>query len=121
MHTDDYVVSSLELHLFFGRIMKEHSLFLRAGFTPANESFSKQAEVYKREFETLLCQAIALSDGVISQDVLCSGELVTEFTALAEQQTERFTGIAINRRITSRELQLRNACGRPDVCARIQP
>ena len=65
MHTDDYVVSSLELHLFFGRIMKEHSLFLRAGFTPANESFSKQAEVYKREFETLLCQAIALSDGVI--------------------------------------------------------
>ena len=54
MHTDDYVVSSLELHLFFGRIMKEHSLFLRAGFTPANESFSKQAEVYKREFETLL-------------------------------------------------------------------
>ena len=36
MHTDDYVVSSLELHLFFGRIMKEHSLFLRAGFTPAN-------------------------------------------------------------------------------------
>ena len=106
MHTDDYVVSSLELHLFFGRIMKEHSLFLRAGFTPANESFSKQAEVYKREFETLLCQAIALSDGVISQDVLCSGELVTEFTALAEQQTERFTGIAINRRITSRELQV---------------
>lgn len=29
-----YVVLSLELHLFFGRIMKEHALFLRAGFTP---------------------------------------------------------------------------------------
>lgn len=26
MHTDNYVVKSLELHLFFGRIMKEHSL-----------------------------------------------------------------------------------------------
>lgn len=41
MYTDLYAVQSLELHLFFGRIMKEHALFLRAGFTPANESFSK--------------------------------------------------------------------------------
>ncbi len=108
MCTDNYVVNSLELHLFFGRIMKEHSLFLMAGFTPANVSFSKQAEFYKREFEKVLCRAIALSDGVISQDVLCSGELITEFTALAEKQTEHFTGIPINRGITNRESQLRN-------------
>ena len=60
MCTDNYVVNSLELHLFFGRIMKEHSLFLMAGFTPANVSFSKQAEFYKREFEKVLCRAIAL-------------------------------------------------------------
>lgn len=25
----------MELHLFFGRIMKEHALFLKAGFTGA--------------------------------------------------------------------------------------
>ena len=25
MHTENYTVESLELHLFFGRIMKEHS------------------------------------------------------------------------------------------------
>ncbi len=31
-----YVILSLELHLFFGRIMKEHSIFLEAGFKPAN-------------------------------------------------------------------------------------
>ncbi|WP_334291621.1 DUF2935 domain-containing protein [Metaclostridioides mangenotii] len=29
-----YVVLSLELHLFFARIMKEHGVFLEAGFTP---------------------------------------------------------------------------------------
>ena len=40
MQTDLYVSKSLELHLFFGRIMKEHALFLRAGFTPANPDFS---------------------------------------------------------------------------------
>ena len=66
MHTQRYIVNSLELHLFFGRIMKEHSFFLEAGFTPANESFSRQAEFYKREFEKLLCRAIELSEGVIS-------------------------------------------------------
>ena len=104
MYTEDYIVNSLELHLFFGRIMKEHSFFLKAGFTPANSAFSRRAEFYQKEFEKLLCQAIALSDGVISREVLCSGELVTEFTALAEKQTENFTGITINRGITNREL-----------------
>lgn len=29
---NDYVTLSLESHLFFARIMKEHSLFLEAGF-----------------------------------------------------------------------------------------
>lgn len=108
MQADKYISDSLELHLFFCRIMKEHSFFLKAGFTPANSSLSKQAEFYKMEFEKLLCQALMLSDGIISRDVLCSGELVTEFTALAEKQSESFTGININKEITSRELHLDN-------------
>lgn len=54
MHTNDYITNSLELHLFFGRIMKEHALFLKAGFTPANASFSEKAEFYKNEFEKVL-------------------------------------------------------------------
>ena len=94
MHNDHYIAKSLELHLFFGRIMKEHALFLRAGFTPANAAFSNQAEIYKNEFEKLLCETVALSNGAVSPDVLNSGEVVTEFTALAEKQTECFTGIA---------------------------
>lgn len=110
MRTDHYVVRSLDLHLFFGRIMKEHSLFLRVGFTPANASFSKQAEFYKREFEKLLCRAVELSNGVVSPDVLRSGELVTEFTSLAEHQTERFTGISIDNDITEKELRLKSGC-----------
>lgn len=110
MNTDNYTAKSLELHLFFGRIMKEHSLFLRAGFTPANPSFSERAEFFKREFEKLLSQAVSLSNGKVSEDVLCSGEVVTEFTALAERQTERFTGISINKSITERELHLQVGC-----------
>lgn len=111
---NDYIVKSLELHLFFGRIMKEHALFLRAGFTPANAAFSKQAEDFKEAFEKLLCEVVALSNGVVSPDVLASGEVVTEFTALAEKQTECFTAITIDRKLTERELRLRGACSNRD-------
>lgn len=124
MYTDNYIVKSLELHLFFGRIMKEHSLFLKAGFTPANASFSNKAEFFKQEFEKLLDRAVTLSNGVVSWDVLCSGELVTEFTSLAEKKTEAFTGISINKEITCRELRLSNNCHRnnisPEMRCRVQ-
>ncbi len=114
MYKDDYVVNSLELHLFFGRIMKEHALFLKAGFTPVNAAFAKQAEFFKNKFEKLLSEVIVLSNGVVSPKILTSGEIVTEFTALAEKQTEHFTGIAIDKSITDRELRLCDACNRRD-------
>ena len=102
MNTNLYVITSLELHLFFSRIMKEHALFLRAGFTPANSGFSERAEYFLKEFESLLCEAVCLSDGVAGKEVLESGEVVTEFTALAERQTEQFTGLQINQEITEK-------------------
>ena len=107
----DYIIKSLELHLFFGRIMKEHSLFLRAGFTPANPAFSNRAEFFKNEFEALLSRAVMLGNGVVSRDVLDSGEIVTQFTATAERQTMAFTGIPINGEITRRELRMRAGNG----------
>lgn len=33
MNWKEYIRLSLELHLFFDRIMKEHSFFLETGFT----------------------------------------------------------------------------------------
>ena len=63
-------------------------------------------ECYKNEFEKLLSRAVTLSNGIISEKVLNSGEIVTEFTLTAERQTEKLTGIHINRNITKRELNL---------------
>ena len=102
---------SLELHLFFARIMKEHALFLEAGFTPANEEFVRKADFYKRGFESVLRRAIGLSHGITDQSVLESGELFTEFTANAERQTQCFTGIPIDRELTAMAARLR--CGGP--------
>lgn len=106
MTEQQYVVNSLDLHLFFGRIMKEHSLFLEAGFTPKNAAFATAADKYKVEFEKLLRNAIRLSDGVVSPAVLHSGELITDYTLGSERKTQNFTGIAIDQSLTVQESRL---------------
>lgn len=98
-----YVILSLELNIFFGRIMKEHSLFLEAGFTPANPDFSKAADEYKRHFETILQNAVILGNGIISPLVVSSGEIVTDYTLGSEQKTQFLTSITINQEITKLE------------------
>lgn len=113
MNFESYAEKSLELHLFFARIMKEHSLFLKAGLTPVNKNFAEKADFFRIEFEKLLYQAVGLSNGVVSREVLCSGEIVTEFTTMAEKQTECFTGIPINKEITRKEKYL--DCGSSDM------
>ena len=106
--TQDYVVHSLELHLFFARIMKEHAFFLKVGFLPPGARLAWEGEQLLRQFETLLSRAIALSDGVVGSCVLESGEIVTEFTDCAEQQTQQFTGTALDQELTAREKHLRS-------------
>lgn len=101
-----YVILSLELHLFFARIMKEHSLFLEAGFTPKNSKLAKEADCYKQKFEELLLDVVKLSDGIIREEVLDSGEFFTDYTLSTERKTEDFTGIKINEKITMMELRL---------------
>lgn len=108
MTQQEYVIESLGLHLFFGRIMKEHSLFLEAGFTPKNAAFAEVADQYKVRFEQLLGNAIRLSDGVVSTNVLRSGEVITDFTLGSEQKAQEFTGIAIDLNLTMQESRLRS-------------
>lgn len=103
-----YAILSLELHLFFSRIMKEHSLFLEAGFTPKDSEFAKRAEHYKNEFEKLLSYTVSASNGIIRPIVLNSGEIITDFTLGTEAKTQALTGIGINQSITEMESKLRS-------------
>lgn len=105
---DNYIKSSLELHLFFGRIMKEHAIFLQLGFMPKNNECICEAKWYKGQFEKLLSDAVKLSDCIISPEVLNSGEIVTNFTHGAERKTEELTGVKIDSNITLQELKLRS-------------
>lgn len=103
----EYVKLSLETHLFFGRIMKEHSLFLLAGFPAKETAFIQRAEAFRKEFEDGLQKTVRLADNIVSESVLNSGEIVTEFTGKAERQTENLTGIPIDVKITEAEERLR--------------
>lgn len=98
-----FINQSLELHLFSGRIMKEHSFFLQVGFTPKDSDFISQADAFRMEFDKFLIDVISISDGIVSEELLQSGEMVTPFTIAAEQASSYFTGIKIPTNITKAE------------------
>lgn len=98
-----FIRQSLELHLFFARIMKEHSFFLQIGFTQNSSNHIRKANVFREAFERLLADAISLSEGVISNDVLQSGEVITPYTLKAEMASAYFTGINIPVHLTEEE------------------
>ncbi|WP_251861222.1 DUF2935 domain-containing protein [Clostridium sp. Marseille-Q2269] len=102
----EFIRQSLELHLFFARIMKEHSFFLQIGFTQKDYSWIQQANVFRIEFDRLLADTICLSNGVISKSVLQSGEIVTPFTLKAEMASAYFTGVNIPTSLTEMEKRL---------------
>lgn len=106
----NFVRQSLELHLFFARIMKEHSFFLQLGFTPRDINFTQRADEFRMEFDELLSDVVLLSDGVVSKNVLESGEVITSFTLEAEKASEFYTGINIPTDITRAEAKLAGAC-----------
>lgn len=103
---NDFIKQSLALHLFFGRIMKEHSFFLEAGFTSKDSNLAEQADTFRRAFDRMMNEVVALSDGVVDQDVLNSGEVITPYTLSAEQVTISLTGVPLATGITKAEANL---------------
>lgn len=102
----EFIRQSLELHLFFARIMKEHSFFLEISFTPRDSNYISRADAYRMKFDKILAETIRLSNGVVSNNVLESGEVVTPFTLKAEMASSYFTGIKIQTTLTEAETQL---------------
>ena len=106
----NYVAASLETHLFFARIMKEHSLFLQVGFQMPGKRYREKADWYRRSWENFLTRIVRISNNMVTEEVLHSGEIVTEYTGKAERQTSRLTGVPINSNITEAEKRLRAGC-----------
>lgn len=117
-----FVQQSLELNLFFLRIAKEHSFFMEAAFPQKNQDWIQQAELLKIEFTKLLAETITLADGLIRPEVTSSGELVTKYTLEAERLSEFYSGVNLDKEITTRELSLggnRNAMISPAIVEQV--
>lgn len=99
--SNDFIRQSLELHLFFARIMKEHSFFLEIGFTQKDSDFIAKADELRRAFDRLLADTISLSNGNVSRHFLQSGEVITPFTLNAELASSYYTGINIPTNLTT--------------------
>ncbi|MDD4089706.1 MAG: DUF2935 domain-containing protein, partial [Tissierellia bacterium] len=106
LSTRDFIRLSLETHLFFLRIMKEHSFFLQVAFTPIDEGYIERANDFRMEYDRILREVIYLSNGAVSQDVLQSGEVVTPYTLDAEIATSNFTGVRIPTQLTEEEFRI---------------
>lgn len=113
MNQNEYVRLSLELHLFFDRIMKEHSLFLEASFTEKDQEEKKIASNFRNAFSNVLESVIPLANGNVSREFIESFEMVTLNTMEAENKTSNLLGIPINTNITTNESRLRG--GNPNI------
>lgn len=103
----EYIVNSLENHLFFARIMKEHAFFLKVGLLPSSAALAEEGQQLLCQFEDLLSRTIALSNNIVRRSVLDSGEICTRFTECAEKQTACLTGTELNQDLTARQMQLK--------------
>lgn len=108
MNNNEYVRLSLELHLFFDRIMKEHSLFLETAFMEKNKNLKQVARNFQEYFSDNLKKIVYLADGNISNEILLSNEIVTKDTLEAEMKTSKLTGVNIDSEITKKEVNLRS-------------
>ena len=113
----DYAVLSIETHLFFARIMKEHALFLEAGFPCCEKECIEKAEFFRKNFEELLRDTLKIAEGNIHTPVLSSNELVTEFTIPAEQRTQALSGIPIDSKISEITCALHGGCSSKENCS----
>ncbi len=111
---ENYVILSIETHLFFARIMKEHALFLEAGFPCKEEEWIKRADWFREQFENLLRDTLSISDGRINRCVTKSNELVTKFTIPAEKKTADLSGVPIDSELSAAAQNLRSLSGRQD-------
>lgn len=102
-----FIRGSVDLHLFFCRIMKEHAFFLQVGFTEKDVSYITHANKLRMELDKLLLDVVNLSNCVASPAVIRSGEIVTQHTIRAEEVSTFYTGVIIPTNITKKELELK--------------
>lgn len=102
----DFIRISLEVNLFFQRIMKEHLFFIETSMYQVDANYIAETDLLKRSFEELLSETVRFANGAISKGVIDSNELVTPYTLQAEEMSSNLTGVSLDTNITKNELNL---------------
>lgn len=103
---EEFIRVSLEINLFFQRIMKEHLFFIEINLHPVEAGNIAEANILKKSFEELLAETVIYANGIISENAIKSNEFVTPYTLRAEEVTSKLTGASLNTDITKAELEL---------------
>jgi len=113
----EFVRVSIEVNLFFERIMKEHLFFIETNLQPIETAYIAEANMLKQSFEQLLGETVYYSNGIVSENAIKSNEIVTTYTLKAEEVNSKLTGAGINTAITMAELGLVNIpyCYRSEI------
>lgn len=109
MNREEFIQDSIELNLFWSRIMKEHCIFIEAGLPYKDMNLMQSYDRFKVQFEMLLFETSEIS-GNLPAGAASSGIFLTEYTPEAESRTQALTGISINHRVTQAQ---KNALEKP--------
>ena len=93
---------------FFDRIMKEHSFFIEMSLTEKNKQEKNIANNFQKLFSDILGKIVTLANGRINNNLLNSGEIVTNKTLEAERKSSNLTQIQIDTNITLMESELKS-------------
>lgn len=102
----EFIQVSIEVNLFFQRIMKEHLFLIETNLQPVEAANIAKANMLKQGFEQLLAETVYYANGVVSEGALQSNEIVTPYTLRAEEITSKLTGADLNTEITKAEYDL---------------
>ncbi|MFW6390040.1 MAG: DUF2935 domain-containing protein, partial [Halanaerobiales bacterium] len=106
---EEFIRNSLEINLFFQRIMKEHLFFIETNLQPPEAENIAEADRLKRNFEEVLAESVRYANRIpILINTIRANEFVTPYTLRAEEVTSRLTGATLDTRITREELDLFN-------------
>ena len=90
LSSTDFVHQSLEIHLFFARIMAEHSKFIRGLLDPTENKLINKANDFGNEFDQLTAEAKVAMDKTIpltkvTEDSLKATTAIRDFKAQGTQ------------------------------------
>lgn len=106
LNDEEFIRLSIENHLFWARIMKEHAIFIESSMPPPQAQLAAQADQFKQQFDRILAESIRLANGIVPGRAIQSGQYFTRYTEASEQATQQLTGIEINSNLTKAEYSI---------------